>query len=307
MRKDKYQNTSAKTILTLLTILCVFLIGVSIVNGSAFSPVRNIVGVIVMPVQKGINQLGRYLGSITENVSSSSELRAENEALKEQLDTLTAENSKLVLDKEELSRLRELLELSETYADYKTTGVHVISKDSGNWFSTFTIDKGTDDGIVKDCNVIAGSGLVGIVTDAGPNWAAVRAIIDDNSNVSAMVSNTSDTCIIAGDLELIDQGSLMLVKLTDEDNKVHVGDKIVTSNISEKYLPGILIGYISQLNNDPNNLTKSGEITPVVDFKHLQEVLVILETKNYVASPDDAKDQIVNDVDVPTAAPEEGA
>lgn len=307
MRKDKYQNTSAKTILTLLTILCVFLIGVSIVNGSAFSPVRNIVGVIVMPVQKGINQLGRYLGSITENVSSSSELRAENEALKEQLDTLTAENSKLVLDKEELSRLRELLELSETYADYKTTGAHVISKDSGNWFSTFTIDKGTDDGIVKDCNVIAGSGLVGIVTDAGPNWAAVRSIIDDNSNVSAMVSNTSDTCIIAGDLELIDQGSLMLVKLTDEDNKVHVGDKVVTSNISEKYLPGILIGYISQLNNDPNNLTKSGEITPVVDFKHLQEVLVILETKNYVASPDDAKDQIVNDVDVPTAAPEEGA
>ena len=77
-----------------------------------------------------------------------------------------------------------------------------------------------------------------------------------------------------------------------------MGDKVVTSNISEKYLPGILIGYVCELNNDANNLTKSGQITPVVDFKHLQEVLVILELKDYVASPEDnsADTQIVNDL-----------
>ena len=179
------------------------------------------------------------------------------------------------------------------------TGARVISKDSGNWFSSFTIDKGTNDGIQVDCNVIAGGGLVGIVTEAGPNWATVRSIIDDNSNVSAMVSTTSDTCIIAGNLQLIDEGTLSLVKLTDENSKVHVGDKVVTSNISEKYLPGILIGYICELTNDSNNLTKSGQITPVVDFKHLQEVLVILETKDYVASPQDSQEDgqaVVNDL-----------
>ena len=62
---------------------------------------------------------------------------------------------------------------------------------------------------------------------------------------------------------------------------------MVTSYISEKFLPGILIGYIDELNNDANNLTKSGYITPVVDFRHLQEVLVILETKEYVAPSED--------------------
>ena len=122
---------------------------------------------------------------------------------------------------------------------------------------------------------MAGAGLCGIVTAVGPNWARVRAIIDDNSNVSAMISTTSDTCIIAGNLRLIDEGTLSLVKLTDDNNHVHVGDKVVTSNISEKFLPGILIGYISELNNDSNNLTKSGTVNPAVDFKHLQEVLVI--------------------------------
>jgi rod shape-determining protein MreC len=58
-----------------------------------------------------------------------------------------------------------------------------------------------------------------------------------------------------------------------------VGGSVVTSNISSKFLPGILIGYISELNEDSNKLTKSGTVTPVVDFKHLQEVLVILELK----------------------------
>ena len=74
---------------------------------------------------------------------------------------------------------------------------------------------------------------------------------------------------------------------------------MVTSNISEKFLPGILIGYISELGNDPNNLTKSGEITPVADFRHLQEVLVIRDLKEYVASPGGSTTQIVNDVERP--------
>ena len=194
-----------------------------------------------------------------------------------------------MLNKEELTRLQTLLDLKNQYSDYDMVGANVVSRGSSNWYNTFTIDKGTNDGIQVDCNVMAGAGLVGIVTKVGPNWATVRSIIDDDSNVSAMVSTTSDTCIVAGNLQLIDQGTISLVKLLDDNNHVHVGDKVVTSNISEKYLPGILIGYISELNNDANNLTKSGQLTPVVDFRHLQEVLVIRTLKNYVASQDDAK------------------
>ena len=72
--------------------------------------------------------------------------------------------------------------------------------------------------------------------------------------------------------------------LTEKDKipEVVEGDKIVTSNISDKYLPGILIGYISTINRDANNLTKSGYITPAVDFEHLEEVLVILEQKQTI-------------------------
>ena len=284
MRKSTNDNLKNKYLLAGLSIFCVLLIVVSFLDSSATAPVKQVSGFIITPVQKGINGFGSWLSGLTDNFEDAENLRTENKELKEKVDTLTAENSQLIQDREELLRLRELYDLDEQYDDYEKVGARIIAKENGNWFQLFTIDKGSNDGIQKDMNVISGGGLVGIVTEVGPNWATVRSIIDDNSNVSAMVSTTSDQCIIAGDLRLIDEGSLNLVKLTDADNKVHVGDKVVTSYISEKFLPGILIGYISELNNDANNLTKSGYITPVVDFRHLQEVLVILELKEYVPS-----------------------
>ena len=288
---NQNQN-KGKTALIVLTIICILLIGISVVGSQMMTPVTGITGYVITPIQKGMNSLGSFLSGFSTNMTDAAALREENARLKAQVDTLTEENSKLVLNKEELDRLQDLLSLKEQYSDYDTVGARVISKGAGNWFSSFTIDKGSNDGISVDCNVMAGAGLCGIVTAVGPNWARVRAIIDDNSNVSAMISTTSDTCIIAGNLQLIDQGTLSLVKLTDDNNHVHVGDKVVTSSISEKFLPGILIGYISELNNDSNNLTKSGTVNPAVDFKHLQEVLVIRTKKVYVASEADASDPL---------------
>ena len=155
----------------------------------------------------------------------------------------------------------------------------MIGKDAGNWFSSFLIDKGKNDGIDVDMNVMAGGGLVGIVTEAGPNWATVKSIIDDNSNLSGMVLSTSDRLIVTGDLELMNEGYIRFSQLIDNEDAVVQGDLVVTSRISNRYLPGISVGYITQINKDANNLTKSGYITPIVDFKHLDTVLVIKELK----------------------------
>ncbi len=307
MKKKKNEKNASKFLITVLSAACVVTIAVSATSSSALSPVKKITGIVVTPMQKGINALGNWTNNLSGNLTDAQSLREANIELQSEVDALVAENSQLVLDKEELNRLRDLVELSEQYADYQTVGAHVISKGNGNWFSTFTIDKGSQDGIQVDCNVLAGSGLCGIVTEVGPNWATVRSIIDDDSNVSAMVSTTSDTCIIAGSLQLIDEGTMNMVQLTDDDNKVHVGDKVVTSNISEKFLPGILVGYITELGNDANNLTKSGKITPVVDFKHIQEVLVVKERKQYRAmAGSDSSPAVVDDINNPGAGETEG-
>lgn len=155
----------------------------------------------------------------------------------------------------------------------------MIGKDTGNWYSTFLINRGSSDGIAVDMNVIADGGLVGIVTETGAHWATVRSIIDDSSNVSATVTSISQNCMVTGDLQMMDDGKIRFIQLTDKEDQVQEGDKIVTSSVSNKFLKGILIGYISEVSTDANKLTKSGTIIPAVDFNDIQEVLVIKELK----------------------------
>ena len=131
-------------------------------------------------------------------------------------------------------------------------------------------------------NVIAGGGLVGRITSVGPNWSRITSIISDNSNVSGMTLATEDNLIVSGNLHLMADGIITFSQLVDSQDAVREGDKIVTSNISDKYLPNILIGYIHTINRDNNNLTKSGYVTPAVDFEHLSEVLVITDMKQQI-------------------------
>ena len=120
---------------------------------------------------------------------------------------------------------------------------------------------------------------VGIVTEVGPNWSVVRSIIDDLSYVSGMMLTSGDKCMVKGDLKLAGSGKLLFEDLPVNENEIPEGEQVVTSYISNKYLQGILIGYVSQIKKDENGLTRYGYLTPAADFSDLQDVLVITETK----------------------------
>ncbi len=281
-KKGEKFTLPSKYLLFILTILCTGMVLLTF-NTSLFSgPLSFIAGYTVVPFEEGISTVGVWLSERSDELVQIRDLIAENESLKQQVDELTVENTRLQQDRYELTNLRELYQLDAQYDDYNKIGARIIARDSGNWFYSFVINKGTDDGIAVDMNIIAGGGLVGRVVDAGANWAKVKAIIADDSNVSAMVLSSSDNLIVSGNLKLYASGVIEFEQLVDSGDVVVEGDKIVTSNISDKYLPGILIGYINTINRDSNNLTKSGYITPAVDFEHLEEVLVILEQKQTV-------------------------
>lgn len=279
MKIKKQLSLPSKYWLLIVTGICIVFIGLSLISDKAVGPLKWLADYTVIPMQKGINKAGMFLSDVTENFETLEEVKKENKKLQEQVDSLTMSNNRLQQDKYELDRLRELYKLDENYTDYEKVGAHVIGNNGSNWFSTFTIDKGSEDGIKKDMNVMAGKGLVGIVTKVNPHSAEVRSIIDDQSNVSGMVLSTSDTCIVRGDLKLMADGKLRFEQLENNENEIKEGEQIVTSHISSKYVQGLLIGYVSEITVDENNLTRSGYITPVVDFKKLQEVLVITSTK----------------------------
>lgn len=281
-RKGEKFTLPGKYLLFILTIVCTGLIILTFSTNFLSTPISAVGGFVIVPLQEGISKAGSWLSTRSEELVEIRSLLRENEELKAQVDELTMENIKLQQDRYELTNLRELYNLDAQYDEYDKIGARIIAKDTGNWFHSFTINKGYNDGLTVDMNVMAGSGLVGRIIDVGPNWSKVMAIIADNSNTSGMVLSTSDNLIVTGDLELYADGFISFEKLVDSADRVVEGDKIVTSNVSDKYLPGILIGYISSINVDSNNLTKSGLITPAVDFEHLEEVLVITETKQTV-------------------------
>ncbi len=283
-RKGERFTLPSKYLLFILTILCTVLMLVTFGNDSFDKPLNTVVGYVIVPLQQGIGKVGLWLADRSDELEQIRTVLNENTRLKEEIAALTEENTLLQQDKYELNKLRELFDLNEQYSSYNKVGARIIGRDSGNWYSGFVIDKGENDGLAVDMNVIAGGGLVGRITSVGPNWSKVTSIISDNSHVSAMTLSSEDNMTVSGDLKLMAEGGIAFSRLMDTQNKVREGDKIVTSNISDKYLPNILIGYVSSIEKDANNLTKSGLLVPAVDFEHLGEVLVITDMKQAPSS-----------------------
>ncbi len=287
MKNKKQSSFSSKYWLIIISVVCV---GIERFTDGG-GPLRFIASYTVVPMQEGISYVGRFMSDLSDNFDTLEEMKKENKKLQARVDDLTIDNTRLRQEQYELDRLRELY---ENYSDYEKIGAHVVANNGSNWFTDFTIDKGSKDGVQVNSNVLAGSGLVGIVTETGPTYARVRSIIDDASNVSAMMLSTSDTCMVRGDLKLMDDGRLRFEKLPNNDNKIEAGEQVVTSHVSNRFLQGLFIGYVSEIEVDSNNLTRSGYITPAVDFSKLQEVLVITTTKQNMleADADETQDAV---------------
>ena len=280
--KKKFQfriHLKSKHLLVIMTFFCGSAVVSTLASGVTSEPLAEAAGMIVVPFEKSIDGIGSWISEISQTFQDKQELINKNQELQDAVDTLTEQNNILIQNQSDLSRLQELYKLDEEYSSYPKVAARIISKDPGNWYDTFMINRGSNDGIRVDNNVISGKGLVGIVTEVGSNWATVRAIIDDSSYVSVMTVGTDDNCVVTGDLELIDEGKLRFSQLYDKDDKVTVGERIVTSNISDKYVEGLFVGYVSELELDTNNLTKTGTIVTPVDFKHLKDVFVITVNK----------------------------
>lgn len=281
-RKREQFHLPSKYLLFILTMLCVALMIISFTTNILTVPFNYISGFILVPFEKGLTNVGSCILEKTEQFQDLKSVLEENKLLKEQIATLTEENMQLQHGKYELTSLRSLYELDSEYETYDKIGARIISRDAGNWYHSFIIDKGSKDGIKVNCNVIANGGLVGRVIEVGPNHAKVSSIISDGIHTSGMILATGDNLIVKGNLKTMEEGKIEYIQLVDSKEKVTIGDKIVTSNISDQYLPGLLIGYVSSISTDANNLTKSGQLTPVVDFEHLNEVLVIMELKQQI-------------------------
>lgn len=261
-----------------MIVICLVLLIVSYRFSDSLGPVKSVTGNVITPMQVGINRIGSFFTSKLDYLKKVDDLIAKNKELTDKLNEVSYENKLLLQGKYELDNFRKLYNLDQTYADYPKVAARVISKDTNNWYSKFKIDKGSDDGIKPGMNVMAGNGLVGIITKTGKNYADVRSIIDDSSDVRGMFLDNSETCTVKGNLKLLDEGHIEVTDIK-KGSSIQDGYEVVTSYTSQKYHPGILIGYVSGIKVDPSNMTESGYLTPAVDFSKLDMVLIITREK----------------------------
>lgn len=282
--KDRFSKFfTPKRILLAVVFSCVVLTATSFFTDKLITPLRNAFSYIVVPIQNGINSIGSVLVDNDNKKKTIEELQAQNKELESELESLKAENEALKGDEDELSTLRNFYSMESQIASYTKVGARVIGTTSTNWNQSFTIDQGSKNGIKVDMNVITDKGLVGIVTEVYDSYSVVTTMIADNSNVSAMDERTKDLCIVEGDITLMDSGIVKLSRIKT-NAQMQSGDKVVTSNISSKYLPGLLVGYVKDITTDDSGLSKSGNLIPAADFDHLTDVIVITTTKEQLTN-----------------------
>ncbi len=231
--------------------------------------------VVTIP-QNLINELSHWNGNRKTYNKENQELIADSKALKDENDALKMENERLKLLQKENIRLTSLLGVSESYPTYQQVTANVISKDPTNWYNTFIIDVGTNQGIEPNMVVVSIGGLVGKVVECSASYSKVVAIVDDFSSVSGIVTRNDALGFVKGDLQLLNEG-MVKMECFDLDAEVMEGDEIVTSHLSEIYPKGIPIGYVKEVYTDSKGLSKYAKVVPYVNFKDLQQVIIFKE------------------------------
>ena len=281
MKFNPKKDISPKYLFLALSLISILLLALSLFSDSFLKKTKSLFGKVITPMQEGMSNIGEWVEERFLVFGDVKTLREENDALKKRNRELEEQIAKSQAELTELAELRALYSLDQMYPDYNTTAARIFSVDSSGWFNEFYINKGLNDGVYEDCNVLYDGGLLGIVVESYDSYARVRAIVDDRSKVTAAVGPNSALCTVEGSLSTYKDGYLLAVDISREA-KVNVGDRVVTANVSDRFLYGLTIGYVSELIPDPNNLTVTARIRTAVDFSDVRDVLVITDRKQEV-------------------------
>ncbi len=267
-----YKNNKSGIIGIIITIVILILVVIfsNGDNGSSF--IENVASNLVMPIQNGLTYLKNKIGGNSTFFTDINNLKEENKELKEKNSQLEQSLRELENIKTQNETLKEYLNLTEKYGEYKTIPGYIINKDISNYSKTIVINIGKKDGVEKNMTVIGDEGLVGHVISVTDSTAKVQTIVDTASSVSCMMSTTKESIVCKGTL---DETSTLRAMYIPTDANIIQGDSIETSGLGGIYPKGIHIGTIKKVTNTQNMTDRYAVVQTAVDFNKLNSVLVI--------------------------------
>jgi rod shape-determining protein MreC len=274
-------KTNRKWIVAGLIVIVMVLLVISAIGVS--QTVNNPALESVVPMQRVINRMGTAIGGWTNSLGEWSTLKEQNEALQLELAQKDAELQEAEAVMESQPYLAAAWQAKQEN-NRIVIEARVISKSKGIWFQTFVIDQGSDAGIQPNDTVVTGIidegefgayGLIGQVSEVGKGYAVVQTLANKETNIAFEILRTGDQGILEGDLDTVHEGFLF-----NTEANVATGDDLITTGISDYYLPGILIGEVTSIQKEGDQLVKHLQVETLVDFQKIKSVFIIREAEH---------------------------
>lgn len=276
--KEYLKKKGLKLGIIVLAVVLVAAFSTYALHGSA-GFFENLAGRIRMPVQKAASAMTDWLEGIYGYLYKYDLLVAENESLRAQLADAQQRARDGYDAVEENKRFRELFGYLEKHSDFDTEASKIVSWNASNWTSSFTISKGSDNGIEQGDAVITEYGvLVGRISELGERWATVSTVIDVDTRIGALVGDDGAAGVVVGNYALMQKGTLQLSYMT-EGTQMFVGDVVTTSGMGGGFPQGIEIGTVASVQTEAGGQTEYGIVEPACDLSSLVQVFIIKDFK----------------------------
>ena len=261
-----------------ITVICALLTGavIAVATHSSASPVTSVFGTAFSPFQKAASFIAEKIEWFSDSFESSSAYRQEIERLNKQI---AEYENQLVEYNDVMHRLEsyeKMLGVKEEHPDFEFERASVIGTDSADLFSSMILDKGTNDGISAGDPVIYDKYVVGVVKKVHPSYCVVESILNPDVNISAIDSKSRETAYVTTTAEYSRSGHCLFSGLS-RTTAVTPGSIIVTSGIGGTYPKGLIIGTVSEVNENKYDLSGYAVIEPGASVRELEDVFVITD------------------------------
>ena len=231
---------------------------------------------LLTPLKSGFNALTKQAEQYYSYMFRYEALAAENEQLKASIAQMEDVARQADATSRENQRLRALLEFKTTHEDYVLVDSYIIGWSSSDFSNTFTINRGTDAGI--DINMVAiteNGEVVGLVTEAGPNYAVVKTVLDSTLEISATIASSGYNGMVSGGY-IRGNETLLQMNYLPSSSIIRNRDQVVTSG-STVYPRGLILGHVVDAGFEETGVAKFALLQPAADIEKLEQVFILTQ------------------------------
>lgn len=275
--KNLFKSRPFKMVAAIIALLA-FGAVIAAVNSGNATPQSTVIGTVFAPCHYAAEKIADSIDSIFGSVSGNEQYEKEIKELKNQIGELQSQ----LVDYENLKNqnkiYKEFLKLKEENQDFEFEEASVIGRDSADIYKSFTISKGSLNGVEKGDAVLYGKYLIGVIDKVYPDYSVVKTVLDVDFNVSAYEIITNEMSYVTGNAKLAKDGKCKLANL-DASTKITYESIVCTAGVGGTVPKGLIIGTVDEISEERTDISSYAVLTPGVDVADISTCFVLTDYK----------------------------